>query len=842
MKTNVERSEFAVVLALGLSVLLLAGLAGNRSDLFASRQQAIAANPTTGVSDKQAALVERDADADQTNAATESRARVFVVPAESEWLAALVAPVAAKVVKKRETPLLLVRPSAESPAWDAASLWRDAMPITEFTATDESHGRVAVSADPVHAAVALALKYWGKAERVVIADARNPSDQIYAAALAARLREPLLLFDTARQRLCLDVVAELEAKRAIVVGQSHNDFGEPVNVDLGVPTERLDGASYHKRMTKLLGRTRVKTMVLARVPNSYDGIGATAWLAPYVSLVRRAPVLLTPTDQGEHAEQLVRYHIHANRLRPRSLLILADYYSIAGRTITIPNAPADDVDNYTLTVDPCAVPTEGYAGSLAVGRIPFASPADAALMFARGVAHRQVIDETKSSAVVIANPKSSHGRLPLCETVSRATVRELKNRSVNVAEFYDVHSNAEPVVEAVERAQLVLYEGHSSDQYLFVPTYDFDNPDQTFETDTFVETIEERPMIRDGAGGYLDGASVYPSTEDVDANRARGPPLVEPGASTVVELLMLLEEKRTRDRGPRSEPTDKNTTEDAEPEDANEPADDAPASDDNGFDSDDPEFADQYGPPPGATIKQLNGRPIVILQSCYSLNDQALTRVHDLGGVALVGSATKIHSASGSTFMKAMLDGVIYRGDTVGEALRDARNYFLCLQDLKNQRGHTQQAKSYRVALSFTLWGDPEVRVFPNKLAPPHRETVKAEWSGPARITLTMPEKRLPTVKAERYVMKHFPGSQAAGVVKRKGEGDEAPRHLLPFHFARLEMPAGFDIDRYSRLVRDGDKTVRAVFRTDEQRRYLYVLYFPFNEKPEARYDLVFKP
>ena len=88
-----------------------------------------------------------------------------------------------------------------------------------------------------------------------------------------------------------------------------------------------------------------------------------------------------------------------------------------------------------------------------------------------------------------------------------------------------------------------------------------------------------------------------------------------------------------------------------------------------------------------------------------------LWRIDELGGVALVGSVTPIHSGSGSALVKALSDAVLYRGATLGEALRDAQNYLFCLEDLKARRGQKEQAKSRRVALSFRLWGDPELRV-----------------------------------------------------------------------------------------------------------------------------------
>ena len=109
----------------------------------------------------------------------------------------------------------------------------------------------------------------------------------------------------------------------------------------------------------------------------------------------------------------------------------------------------------------------------------------------------------------------------------------------------------------------------------------------------------------------------------------------------------------------------------------------------------------------------LAGLPIVVLQSCESLDDAVLWRLDELGGVAVIGSMTPIHSGCGSALLNAAMTSLLYRGGTLGETLRDAQNYMFCVEDLKARRGHKEKAKGVRVALSFRLWGDPELQVLP---------------------------------------------------------------------------------------------------------------------------------
>ena len=62
----------------------------------------------------------------------------------------------------------------------------------------------------------------------------------------------------------------------------------------------------------------------------------------------------------------------------------------------------------------------------------------------------------------------------------------------------------------------------------------------------------------------------------------------------------------------------------------------------------------------------MEGLPVVVLQSCDSLDERVLWRIDELGGVALVGSVTPIHSGSGSSLVQAMSDAILYRGADLG--------------------------------------------------------------------------------------------------------------------------------------------------------------------------------
>ena len=225
----------------------------------------------------------------------------------------------------------------------------------------------------------------------------------------------------------------------------------------------------------------------------------------------------------------------------------------------------------------------------------------------------------------------------------------------------------------------------------------------------------------------------------------------------------------------------------------------------------------------------MEGLPVVILQSCDSLDERVLWRIDELGGVALVGSVTPIHSGSGSGLVKALSDAVLYRGATLGEALRDAQNYLFCLEDLKTRRGQKEQAKSRRVALSFRLWGDPELRVLPAAHAAPQCPPLALRPSGPDELVIEVPRRRLPEARNDKYCARMFPGSQPAGMVKQPKR--EATRLVTPVYFFRVPLPADFAADG-ELLAGPGGQTNQATCRVDAAGRSLYVLFFPELERP----------
>ena len=195
------------------------------------------------------------------------------------------------------------------------------------------------------------------------------------------------------------------------------------------------------------------------------------------------------------------------------------------------------------------------------------------------------------------------------------------------------------------------------------------------------------------------------------------------------------------------------------------------------------------GPPQPVNFGTMDGLPVVVLQSCDSLDERVLWRIDELGGVALVGSVDA-HSQRLGQFAGPGDE----RRDSVprgrlGEALRDAQNFLFCLGDLKTRRGQKEQAKSRRVALSFRLWGDPR-----GCRRMRRRRTSGFAFVGAMvsieRLEIDVPDRRLPEARNAQYFARMFPGSQSSGMVKPGGNG--RARQVTPVYFFRAPLPGRF--------------------------------------------------
>jgi hypothetical protein len=232
---------------------------------------------------------------------------------------------------------------------------------------------------------------------------------------------------------------------------------------------------------------------------------------------------------------------------------------------------------------------------------------------------------------------------------------------------------------------------------------------------------------------------------------------------------------------------------------------------------------------------------LVFLQSCLALNETVAEPLLRRGAVALIGSPARTYSATGGALTLAYFDALLYDDQTIGGALRQAKNFLLAYARLKEQRlGKAARltGANVRSAWAFTLWGDPTLRL-PRPVPRPGGENPAPDSAGgrfppsapalpPVRaqvrgrqITITLPAQRYLPSKAGRYEAVIWPNGRLAGLV-RSGDDAEASRVLVPLVFAELALSGSGTPRLHSRLPADS-----WVFLWDRRRRHGYLLVRP---------------
>jgi hypothetical protein len=708
---------------------------------------------------------------------------LLVVSEDEPWSLALAAPVAALLRRGGAVPLVVAL--SEVPTHEADWLIALAEPRRPIVLAPEPSMRLGralekfspevltIGTEAAEASLRVAKRFWGQSREAIVAAADDPEAVILGAALAAARAAPLLIREpTEAPSRTAAALAELGVQRAWIAACDAERLPawarEPSPT---VATAVLDRRKLQHKLAAALGARAVRNLVVARVPEGPNGAGRTAWLAPLVSVARGSLLVLaraaSPAVAEADAAELVR---HEN-LRPKTVLVLADYASLGQHTLEIetgwtqePAAAGDDAQpqpapptHYEVKTEPFIPRDLSKVVPLGVGRIPLESLADASVLFARGLLRERLLAGRQPRLLMVANAGGVQKPLPLCETVSRITAEEFKNLGVHVDEFYGKLADSPEIRSLANSANAIIYEGHTAYQDLIDVPY----ARRTTTPDTYFE-------------------------EELDQLEA-GEPEPEPPV---------------------------------EPEPPRRPEESRPLAP-----------ARPLVTLPGSSHLQgpLAGLPVLIMQGCDSLDEPLLWRIDELGGVAVIGSMTAIHSASGSALVQATAAAVLYGGDSLGEALRDAQNYLLCLEDLKTRRGHKEQAKGRRVAVSFRLWGDPEQRFFPARLGPPAQSPIALAWTGPETLTIHTPPHRLPEARSSKYVAHMFPGSQAAGMVKAV-EG-EPQRRLTPVYYFRAPLPADWPPDPQVRVTPSGVESNRVSVRIDPAGRVLYLVYYPEVER-----------
>jgi hypothetical protein len=228
----------------------------------------------------------------------------------------------------------------------------------------------------------------------------------------------------------------------------------------------------------------------------------------------------------------------------------------------------------------------------------------------------------------------------------------------------------------------------------------------------------------------------------------------------------------------------------------------------------------------------------VFLQSCLSLTEPRVGSLLNRGAFAVLGSSTRTYSGSGGACSLAFFNAVLYENQSVGAALRQAKNFLLAYALLKDKRlgeSATRTGANIRSAWAFTLWGDPTLhlplppRPILSSLSSPPSEENKEEAAFVRHavqgntIIISLPAKAKTTVQTDKYRTELPPNGRAAGLVKKEKIDDRRP--LVPFVFAEVQLPRG----RLGLTPRLSSRlpSSRWVFCWDQRRRCGYLLITP---------------
>jgi hypothetical protein len=180
---------------------------------------------------------------------------------------------------------------------------------------------------------------------------------------------------------------------------------------------------------------------------------------------------------------------------------------------------------------------------------------------------------------------------------------------------------------------------------------------------------------------------------------------------------------------------------------------------------------------------------LVCLQSCLALNDGEAGILLRRGAVAVVGSSSRTYSGTGGAFTLALVDALLYEGQSLGGALRQAKNFLEAYALLKEKRlgdRARQTGANLRSAWAFTLWGDPTLR-FPLPVRPPDLAAIGHRAHG-RTLTITLPPVRHDRVTSGAYEARMPPNARLAGLMSMDEEADR--QNLVPMAFVEVAFKA----------------------------------------------------
>ncbi|MBU2509722.1 hypothetical protein KJ966_00215 [bacterium] len=651
---------------------------------------------------------------------------VILIPSAKSWLISLLLPYFGTDNDSARLPVFLVLPEDYAANFERHLLIVKNRKILSFIQPERLHQNypiqfshletVTLEDTPFKAARQLARKFTSQTPEMVLTSMTDISHFLQASLFAAHFSVPVIPFQSEVDLVALqDFINEREVHRIYSIAA----FAPPA---IRIPVIQLSPDQVNGHILRKLNPTKIRNLIVSNplVGNQqFSGSDDDMiHFAPYMSLLRKAPLVLSSSSKGSDAENSISSFIDAHGVTPRTLTVLGDYTII--NTIKADEELKDQIYEGNMELELFSNPVNGTAIPYGIGRLPFDRIDCLSLYYARLAEQERALARFSPRFTMIANLESERtSQLLLAESISRLTVSELRNHNLQGYEFYQESPDNPNIWETTLRSDLVIYEGH----------------------------IEEFGLLK----------KLKPTENRLNHHK----------------------------------------------------------------------------------IPYFDHFPFLILQSCDSLESSEILLDRGISGI--IGSCSKVHSASGSSFIKAFLDAMLYDGANNGEALRDAKNFSLSIVKLKEARGHREQDKTLRSALTFRLLGDPEVKLFIKKLQSPVKKPLTARFVDEKTVEISTPFRFYSEVKNEHYKIKLFPKAETAGIVTRF-EADLPPvRQINAFYFFRLPIN---QIKKHKGIFdfADNDSSdPRNISLEDPFGRWLYILHYPKKEFKNNKTLLFFK-
>ena len=292
---------------------------------------------------------------------------------------------------------------------------------------------------------------YPKPATVVVCPPQPRGQLLQAACFAGSLQAPLFVFhgqkgETAQLHKRLTAWA---TKQVYLVG----DTGKLAHTLPPMQVHKLaDEEAVAAAHVKLLAKQgRIETLVIANPSDFLDNPQPMSPLAPWIALQKNAPLLLT-NEGGNNVEEIVKAALKREALRKvENIILVADLNGIP--QTQRPNPIATDKDAI-IEMEPLT-PRGAEPFSFAVGRLFHEEPGVVLLMQAR----QQLLARANGPRRALVASNAGTG-LPLLETFSRNTVKELTNAGYKTTSRFGNSVEPDELRRLVSKTDIFLWEGH----------------------------------------------------------------------------------------------------------------------------------------------------------------------------------------------------------------------------------------------------------------------------------------------------------------------------------------------------------------------------------------------